>query len=144
MKKGTLICVVTREIRHITRYTLDPHNTKVTRYTSDPDSHHLIWDSLYKLPLKIENGNARMLHLRGGYWQRNRIYKKPVSKIPQIPWQYKTFKQPDSKLQAIIEEGIKADRSHWWASSGGKSYTEVCDDPLLRGNKSKSEKGTFV
>ena len=67
MKKVKHLCVVTRERRHITRYTSDPHNVKDTGYPSDPDLHHLIWDSLYKLPPQIENGPSRMLHLRGVY-----------------------------------------------------------------------------
>ena len=39
LKKGTRIGVETREIRHITRYTLDPCNAKVARYASDPEAY---------------------------------------------------------------------------------------------------------
>ena len=66
MKKGTHIYVVTRERRHITRYTLDPQNSKFTENASDPDRHHLIRDLLYNLTPQIKNGPSRMLNLQVG------------------------------------------------------------------------------
>ena len=39
LKKGTRIGVKTRERRHITRYTSDPCNAKVSIYASDPEAY---------------------------------------------------------------------------------------------------------
>ena len=68
MKKGNahLRCNKRKKTYH--KIYFGPHNAKETGYPLEPDLHHLIWDSLYKLPPQIENGPAIMLHLRGVYW----------------------------------------------------------------------------
>ena len=43
MKAGTQIYVVTRKIRHITRYTSDPDNAKIARYASVPEAVEFIF-----------------------------------------------------------------------------------------------------
>ena len=75
-----------------------------------------------------------MLHLWGGYQWSNRIHKNPESSILQINQQSIEVNQPGFRFQDRIEEGPKADRSNFWASSEGQSSTEFYDAPLRRGS----------
>ena len=53
----------------------------------------------------------------------------------QINGQSTEGRQPDFEIQAIVEGVTKVERYNFWSYSGGKMFTEVCDDLLHRRGK---------